>query len=62
MWRIERDERGQPVRLWWAHVDPPIIVPLTVCPRCGSGRLYDGKCFDCQFHESDAGWQPTTTS
>ena len=56
MWRIERDERGQPTRLVWGRVEPPIVVPLTGCPRCGSGRLFDGRCLDCS--EGDVGWHP----
>ena len=63
MWSIERNARGQPVRLWWfdgtTTAPPRITVPLRVCHRCGSGRIYDGQCKDCARHDTDS---PTATS
>jgi hypothetical protein len=36
-WAIERDESGQPVRMWWMGVPKrePKVIPKTGCDECG---------------------------
>lgn len=45
---IERDEQGLPTRMIWLWDVSCEPVHYTVCPKCGSRRVVQGRaCFDC---------------